>query len=68
MASGTAGFGAAQAKKKAEQTLKLEIDEETFVDLYGHVSRPFPVKKGQKIAIRVVSQYGEKTTKILKAG
>ena len=28
---------------------------------YGHISRLFPVKKGQKIAAGVVSQFGEQT-------
>ncbi|MBP7638232.1 MAG: hypothetical protein KBA18_10185, partial [Kiritimatiellae bacterium] len=58
-------MAAAAAKKKAEQTLKLEIDEEAFSAVYGHISRPFPIKPGQKVAVRVVSQFGEETTKVL---
>jgi adenine-specific DNA-methyltransferase len=54
------------AKKKAEKTLKIEIDEEAFARLYGHKSHPFPVKKGQQIAVRVISQFGEETTKVLE--
>ena len=61
------GLAAASAKKKAEQTLKLEIDDEAFATLYGHTSRPFAIKKGQKVAVRVISQYGEETTKIVGA-
>jgi len=38
-----------------------------FARIYGHKSHPFPVKKGQKIAVRVISQFGEETTKILEA-
>ncbi len=53
------------AKKKAEKTLKIEIDEEAFARLYGHESHPFPVKKGQQVAVRVISQFGEETTKVL---
>jgi hypothetical protein len=30
----------------------------------GRKSHPFPVKKGQKIALRVISQVGEETTKV----
>lgn len=53
-------------KKKVEKTLKIEIDEEAFDRLYGHISHPIQVKrKGQKIAVRVVSQFGEETTKVL---
>jgi len=57
----------AATKKGAEQTLKLEIDEEAFASAYGHQSRPFAVKKRQKIAVRVISQFGEETTKVLTA-
>jgi adenine-specific DNA-methyltransferase len=59
-------LAAAAAKKKAEQTLRIEIDDEAFAAAYGHTSRPFPFKPGQKVAVRVVSQFGEETTKILQ--
>lgn len=59
-------LAAAVAKKKAEQTLRIEIDDEAFAAAYGHTSRPFPFKPGQKVAVRVVSQFGEETTKILQ--
>jgi len=53
-------------EKKAEHTLKIEIDDEAFSRVYGHTSRPFAVKQGQKIAVRVISQFGEETTKVLE--
>lgn len=62
---GLSNLAKAAAKKKAEQTLKIEIDDEAFDTAYGHRSRPFAVKKGQKIAVRVISQFGEETTKVL---
>ncbi len=53
-------------KKKVEKTLKIEIDDEAFDRLYGHVSHPIEVKKkGQKIAVRMISQFGEESTKVL---
>ncbi len=53
-------------KKKVEKTLKIEIDDEAFDRLYGHISHPIEIKKkGQKIAVRVISQFGEETTKVL---
>lgn len=52
-------------KKKAEKTLKIEIDDEAFERLYGHVSHPITVKKGQKIAVRIISQFGEECTKVV---
>ena len=54
-------------KKKAEMTLRIEIDDEAFDRLYGHISHPIAVKKGQKIAVRVVSQFGEESTKVVIA-
>jgi adenine-specific DNA-methyltransferase len=53
-------------KKKVEKTLKIEIDEDAFDRLYGHISHPIEVKKkGQKIAVRIISQFGEESTKVL---
>ena len=62
---GLANLALLGAKKKAEKTLKIEINEEAFARLYGHTSHPFPVKKGQQIAVRVISQFGEETTKVI---
>ncbi len=63
---GLSDLAKAATKRKAEQTLKLQLDDEAFARVYGHVSRPFDVKPGQKIAIRVLSQFGEETTKVLE--
>ncbi len=52
-------------KKKVEQTLKVEIDDEAFDRLYGHRSHPIPAKKGRRVAVRVISQFGEESTKVL---
>ena len=54
------------AKKSAERTLKVEIDDEAFDRLYGTVSHPIEVKgPGHQVAVRVVSQFGEESTKVL---
>lgn len=55
-------------RKKVEQTLKVEIDEEAFDRLYGFRSHPIPPKKGRRVAVRVVSQFGEESTKVLSLG
>jgi len=52
-------------KRKVEQTLRVEIDEEAFNRLYGFRSHPIPYRKGRRIAVRVVSQFGEESTKVL---
>jgi adenine-specific DNA-methyltransferase len=57
-----------KAKKSLQDTLKIEIDDDAFERLYGFVSHPITLsRKDQKIAVRVVSQFGEESTKILSA-
>lgn len=56
-----------QAKRSLERTLKIEVDEEAFARLYGFTSHPIPVKGAHhQIAVRVVSQFGEESTKVLQ--
>jgi len=52
-------------KKKLEHTLRIEMDNEAFDRLYGLKSHPFEAEEGQKVAVRVVSQFGEEVTKVL---
>ena len=52
-------------KRKVEQTLKIEIDEEAFDRVYGFQSHPISQIKGRKVAVRVISQFGEESTKVL---
>lgn len=55
------------AKRNAEKTLKIEIDDEAFDRVYNHHSHPVEItRKGQKIAVRVVSQFGEESTKVIE--
>ena len=56
----------ARQKRNVERTLKIEIDEEAFDRLYGFVSRPIPATAGRRVAVRVVSQVGEESTKVLE--
>ena len=55
-------------KRKVEQTLKVEIDDEALDRLYGFRSHPILSKKGLRVAVRVVSQFGEESTKVLTLG
>lgn len=52
-------------KKKAEVTLRLNFNEEVWDTLYDFRSRPIERQKGRKIAVRVISQFGEESTKVL---
>jgi adenine-specific DNA-methyltransferase len=52
-------------KVRAEKTLKIEIDNEAFDRIYGFRSHPIEIKKvGQKIAVRIISQFGEESMKV----
>lgn len=62
---GLSDLAKTSTKRKAEKTLKIEIDDEAFGRIYGHRSHPIPHAKGKKIAVRVVSQFGEECTKVL---
>ncbi len=54
-------------KRNAEKTLKIEIDDEAFDRLYGFQSHPIQItKEEQKIAVRVISQFGEEVTKVMQ--
>jgi adenine-specific DNA-methyltransferase len=55
----------ARQKRNVERTLRIEIDEEAFGRLYGFVSHPIPATAGRRVAVRVVSQFGEERTKVL---
>ena len=54
-------------KREAEKTLKLEIDDDAFDRLYGHISHPIEItKKNQKIAVKIISQFGEESMKVVE--
>ena len=62
---GLSHLAAASIKKNAERTLKIEMDDEAFERVYGHLSHPVAYVKGKKLAVRVISQFGEECTKVL---
>jgi len=56
-----------KAKKKAEAALRIELNDEAWERLYGYKSHPMPPKDGgRSVAVRVVSQFGEESTKVLR--
>jgi adenine-specific DNA-methyltransferase len=42
------------------------IDDEAFDRLYRFVSHPIPLRAGRRVAVRVVSLFGEESTKVLQ--
>ena len=55
----------AKTKKQAEATLRLEMQDELWDTLYDFKSEPIPYEPGRKICIRVVSQFGEESSKVI---
>ena len=62
---GLSTAASALTKKKAERTLRMEFSDELWDTLYSFRSEPILYKKGTRLAVRVVSQFGEESTKIL---
>ena len=52
-------------RKGIEQTLRMEFCDEVWDSLYDFRSEPLEYVAGKKIAVRVVSQFGEESTKVL---
>ena len=55
-----------KARKNAERTLKLVFNDDVWEQLYSFRSEPLTFEHGRKIAVRVVSQFGEESTKVLE--
>jgi adenine-specific DNA-methyltransferase len=52
-------------KARAEKTLKIEIDDEAFDRIYGFRSHPIEIKKkNHRIAVRLISQFGEESMRV----
>ena len=62
---GLNGIASAKTKKKAETTLKLELNDEVWETLYDFRSSAIERKPGRKVCVRVVSQFGEESSKVL---
>lgn len=62
---GLHSLAVASTKRAAERTLKIELDDEAFERVYGFLSHPVPDQRGRRLAVRVVSQFGEESTKVL---
>ena len=53
------------ARARVEKTLRLELDDEAFERVYDFRSHPIRVtRRGQKVAVRIVSQFGEESMKV----
>ena len=55
----------AKVKKNAESTLRLELSDELWDTLYDYRSESLPFEPGRKVCVRVISQFGEESSKVL---
>lgn len=62
---GLNSIASAKTKKKAETTLRLELNDEVWDTLYDFRSSAIERRPGRKICVRVISQFGEESSKIL---
>jgi adenine-specific DNA-methyltransferase len=51
---------------KLKRALRAEIDEATWRDLYSTVSRPFAKPESGKIAVKVITHYGDEVLKVFE--
>lgn len=62
---GLNNIASAKTKKRAETTLNLTLNEEVWETLYDFRSSAIERTPGRKICVRVISQFGEESSKIL---
>lgn len=62
---GLSSIASAKTKKKAETTLKLELNDEVWETLYDFRSSHIERTPGRKVCVRVISQFGEESSKTL---
>jgi len=54
-----------QIKRDIGRTLRMEFPEEVWNTLYDFRSAPIKYEKGRKLSVRVISQFGEESTKVI---
>jgi len=59
-------LGADKPYEKLKKSLKADINEDAWDELYSTISRPFPKPKTGKIAVKVINHYGDEVMKIVE--
>ena len=60
--------GGNEPYESLKRALRADIDEEAWNSLYRTTSRPFPVPKTGRIAVKVINHYGDEVMKVLEVG
>jgi adenine-specific DNA-methyltransferase len=56
--------GADEPYEKLKRALRADVDESAWASIYSTKSRPFPIPKTNKIAIKVINHYGDEVLKV----
>jgi adenine-specific DNA-methyltransferase len=56
--------GGADPYARLKRALRAEIDEAAWASLYSTRSRPFPRPRTGRIAVKVISHYGDEVLKV----
>lgn len=62
---GLNNIASSKTKKRAETTLNLVLNDEVWETLYDFRSSAIERQPGRKICVRVISQFGEESSKVL---
>lgn len=49
-----------------ETTLRAEIDADVWASLNSAISRPFPIPKSGRIAVKVINHLGDEVMKVFR--
>jgi adenine-specific DNA-methyltransferase len=52
---------------KLKKALKADISEEAFDSMCSAISRPFPMPKSGKIAVKAINHYGDEVMKVIES-
>ena len=56
--------GGQKPYERLKRALKADIDEDAWAALYGTVSRPFARPSTERIAVKVINDYGDEVVKV----
>jgi adenine-specific DNA-methyltransferase len=58
--------GRPRSIRALKTTLKVEIDADVWATLNSAVSRPFPMPKSGRIAVKVINHLGDEVMKVFR--
>ncbi len=59
-------LGGKDPYEKLKAALKAEVDEDSWASLYSAESRPFPLPRSGRIAVKVINHYGDEVVRVFR--